>query len=532
MDAFEDEQGQQGSGMDIKQLLRSVWRRKWLFIVPFVICLAMAAVVIKTMSPVYSSSALLRVVFERPTTTIVPDDVNYRQRPRYQDEEAQYMIQTIVTGPSFLERVAAEFTTEHPDLTRRWLALKEIVLSPQAVEADFNRALAAQLRRGVRVKYEDTHVFRIGIYAPDPELAYTVMQLLLDRFLEEERANRLRPSTATRQFLDEQRQQQEQKVAEAERRLTDFQSTMLSESLAGNPISEQNLAQVEGSLGRLRAQYLDNDNSELITLERQIRTTLGALPQLSQYVQDAEIASLMREMVDLQSQKMLGTASEDFEHSLGTLRLRLNGLLERRVAARHPDLSLADRNSIVQYLYQGAYRNVRQLVIDRLDADIREFREFMRRQPERSATLTSLQEDLQRERDLLADIERDITREDLRIEASLSEIGFKMVVHREPRLPSGPAEPDKVRLALMGVLLAAIMGAGLVGLSILLDRSLQSVAQIESVLAVPVIGTIPLIENEVRSRRRQRRYLLWITIVLVVLGLAAVGFLMVYPRLG
>ena len=62
MDDFRDDDFEDGGGFDPGQVLRMFMRRKWLFMVPFVLCLSMAYVAIKTMDPVYESAGELRVI--------------------------------------------------------------------------------------------------------------------------------------------------------------------------------------------------------------------------------------------------------------------------------------------------------------------------------------------------------------------------------------------------------------------------------------------------------------------------------------
>jgi hypothetical protein len=94
-----------------------------------------------------------------------------------------------------------------------------------------------------------------------------------------------------------------------------------------------------------------------------------------------------------------------------------------------------------------------------------------------------------------------------------------------------PIEPNKVKLAFMGFVLALGMGGGLVVLAQLLDRSFHSVEDIERRLGLTVIGTLPVINESQFEDRRSRRIWIWIVLVVAILLVAAAGFLYVYPRL-
>ncbi len=529
MDPYDEAGARSGTGFDPLQLLRMFWRRKWLFFVPFILCLAMAAVAIMTMTPVFFSSAQIRVIYEPTTSDILPNESRYGRRNL--DDDALYNIETIVTGPKFLERVAQEFARLHPEkMPGGGAQIVDAVVGedPQPVTSRFARRLSSR----VRVRQEKRQLFSIGIRDTDPERAYLLTEVLLDRFLEEERASRVQPRTTTRDFLEGQRKSYQQNLNEKERQLTEFERSMLSESLAGNPVNEANLSRADAALGRLRSQYFDADTAELFTQERLARSVLGGdLVRVQTYSQDPDIAGAMRELVDLEYQALLGQGTDQTQTSLGPLRLHLNDLIENKTKQEYPALGAMDRNTICQYLYHSLYRDVQRQIMTQLEQNIKEFRDFTARQPEQSASLARLRQEAETARNQLQAIERDISQENLRIEASLSEIGYKMVVHEDPELPRGPIEPDKVKLSFMGFVLALALGGGLVILAELLDRSFRAVDQIENLLGLQVIGTIPVIESNFFRRQKRRRLLIWLILVVIILAVAAVGLLLVYPQL-
>ena len=528
MDPYADDADRSGSGFDPLQLVRIFWRRKWLFFVPFVLCLAMAGVAIKIQTPIYFSSGKIRVVYEYSSSDILPNDWRYGRRDP--DADALYNIETIVTGPKFLERVAQEFARLHPDKLPGGAQVMETAAAGDPMARTIK--LAKRLSSRVRVRQEKRQLFSIGIRDTDPQRAYMLTQVLVDRFLEEERASRVQPRTTTRDFLEGQRKTYQENLNEKERRLTEFQRSMLSESLAGNPINEANLSRAETALGRLRSQYLDADTAELMTQERLARAVLGGDPvRFQTFAQDPDIAATMRDLVDLEYQQLLGQNADQPSTSLGNLRLDLNGLIEDKTRQEYPALDVMDRSSISNYLYQSLYRDVQRQVMTQLEQNIKEFRDFRTRQPEQSAALSRLQQEAEAARNQLQAIERDIDQENIRIEASLSEIGYKMVVNEDPELPTRPIEPDKMKLSFLAFVLALALGGGLVILAELLDRSFRAVDQIEKVLGLQVIGTMPVIESRFFQRQKRRRLLIWLILVLIILAVAAVGLLLVYPRL-
>ena len=88
MDPFQDEQQSGGGGFDPMSLIRTFWRRKMLFFVPFILCLAMAAVAIKTMTPIYASSGQILIKFEGVNSDLVTDPSRRYGRARNIDAMA------------------------------------------------------------------------------------------------------------------------------------------------------------------------------------------------------------------------------------------------------------------------------------------------------------------------------------------------------------------------------------------------------------------------------------------------------------
>jgi hypothetical protein len=57
------------------------------------------------------------------------------------------------------------------------------------------------------------------------------------------------------------------------------------------------------------------------------------------------------------------------------------------------------------------------------------------------------------------------------------------------------------------------------------------VADIEQTLKLKVIGTLPMVENEYFQSKEKRRFWIWAILVVLILVIAAVGMLVVYPRI-
>ena len=530
MDPFFEEAQPQGN-FDLKTLWRSFWRRKLLFFIPFVLCLAMALVAIKVMTPIYFSAGQVQIKSGGTDSRLISDESSGYRRVRNPQGQIRADIDILITSPDFLEKVI------------RGLDMHESVQAgyrEQGLpELDLDRAIAiadSRLRRMIRVVNDGNNLFLIGVEHPDPRLAYDVTRYILDLFLIEYRAQRLSVRTSARNFLENQRDRYRQEMVGAEQDLNDFLASMASESLGEIPVNATNIGAVVEQLGLLRERHFGQDTQELGVAEEGVQAVLGYLPGYAQYGQDAVVAGILREAeelgVDVLALAAGSMVAGEMQTQVGQLRVRLSSRVEERVGNEFPNLGLFDQYRIRDYLFLVLSRSVEKKVINRMEQAVTEFREFTARQPGQASRLSELQSEVERAREFLLTIEQEITRQQVNLEAGLADVGFQVWVRRQPMVPVFPIEPDKRRLTFMAIVLSLCLGTGLVVLAIFMDRSFSSVPEIEKALGLPVIGTLPVFHDEHFAQGQKRRILRWFVIVFGILVIAAVGFFVIYPRLG
>jgi len=530
MDPFLDEPQSSGTGFDPMSMVRAFWRRKWLLIIPFILCFSMATVAIKIMTPVFFSAGQVRIIVNNTGTNLIEDSARRYGRPRDFDRLAHEEMEVLLMSPDFIEKMVLDLNL-HLSLRQ---AQAEAGIEPISEERAIGLAMR-RLKSMLRIEQDGAHLFHLGVRDTDPDQAYRMISHILEAFLEEYRASQLEYKKSTRDFLQGQLDGYRTTLSDAEAELTSFQTNIASSTLLDNPINARNLGDAETNLGHMRDRQRGSDRTEMARLKQEAETVVSPLPRLSRYRTDPAITAVVREMVNLAlSQSLIlqtNRSFHDFDDQLARLRFRLNTLVENKVTADYPSLGYMDRNRISQYVYFSIFQTGLTQVANSLDKSIREFRSFTAKQPEQSARLSDLQDEVAQASELVLTLEQEIIQQNLNLEASQSVIGFQIKVRKKPNRPSIPIEPNKQKLLLMGFLLSLGIGIGLVVLALLLDRSFTAVDDIERTLGLTVIGTLPMIQDDIFERKRKLRILRWVTIVLGILAIAAVGFLVVYPRL-
>jgi uncharacterized protein involved in exopolysaccharide biosynthesis len=530
MDPFQDDSQSTGSGFDPMSLLRAFWRRKWLFFIPFILCLSMAVVIIRTMTPIYESSGQLLIKFNQMNSDLLADPSRRYGRARNIDAMAYHQMNMLLTSPEFLELMVLELNLHD--------ALRETVPDSVALEMSEDKSVKRAMRRlrsMVKIKTDGARLFRIAVRDPDPDQAFKLAFYIVDRFVEEYRATQMAASTNTRDFLETQLNIYKTNLEAAELDLLDFQTNQASAALINNPINAINLGTAVNNLAEVKERYDGQDATELAENGRIVRGVLGSTPGTASYNNDFAVRSTISEMEDLGLKIQLyeegDRSAGDLENRLGLLRVRLNQRVEELVALNMPNLAAHERNQVSQYIYFSMFRAGKKRVIDLLERNINEFRRFAASRPGQSARIAELQDDVVSARGLVQSIEGEITQQNMNLEASLSEIGMQIRVRQKPVPSYAPVEPDKMKLMALGAILSLGIGIGLVVLAIFMDRSFTTVEQIERTLGLQVIGTLPTIQDDHFEKKKKIRILRWAVIVLVILALGAVGFLVIYPRL-
>ena len=530
MDPFLDEPQSDEGGFDPRALIRLFLRRKWLFIIPFILCFSMAILVIKTMTPVFFSAGQVHIVVRNLETRLINDGSSQFGRERDIDRRAQAEMDLLLTSPDFLEAVVRDLQL-HTD--QDWVGVppEGKVLSENAA---LNRAMN-RLKSSLRLEPVGSRLFLIGVRDINPQRATNLATYIVNRFTEEFRANQVAFRTSTRDFLQGQLQGYRAQLTEAESELNTFMSSMATATLSNVSVNAFNLTVAENNLDLLRTRYNGPDASELSRLELQVNNLVGTGLNVARYETDQTIAAIVREMRDLALDQMVlapdAVGYRDMQMRLGQLRVRLNSQIEQRAAADFPNLGFMDRNQVSQYIYHSIFRNSTRSVIDSMTKQINDFRDFTTRQPAQSTRLAELQDEVTRARDLVQQIEREVTQQTMNMEASMSEIGFQVKIRKKPSYPVAPIEPNKLKLLMMGFVLSVGLGGGLVVLAIFMDRTFTAVDDIEKALGLTVIGTLPVIVDDHFERTKKRRILRWVTIIVGIIAVSAVGFLVIYPRL-
>jgi polysaccharide chain length determinant protein (PEP-CTERM system associated) len=473
--------------------LRGIWRHRWVALVVAWVVAVAGWVHISQMPNQYQGSAQVHVDTEsllRPLMSGLAVEPNVQQR-------VDMMTRTLLTRPT-LEQVARE-TDMHLHAT---------------TEAEMN-AVIEQLRRNLEIRGAEgrrgrdaINLYTVSYTAGDPQQAYTVVQSLLNQFVEGFLGDSRLDSDAAQRFLDQQIREYEQRLEAAEQRLANFrrENAGLLPGERGDYYQRLQRAQDELRQTDLMLREAVNRRDEI---ERQLLngtansgSSLSLTPSL-----DARIENIRTRLDDLRLRYT------DRHPDITSLRRTLEGLEQQRNDALEmfqQGLSNGaaglEQNPVYQQMRMGlsqAQVEVSALEVRAAEhrSRIAELRELVDTVPQIEAELQRLDRDYNVNQQHYAELLQRRERAALsqRLEDRGERVQFRVI---EPaRVPLSPSGPDRFRLSIAMLFVGLLAGGGVSLLLSQLRPIFYDRRVLSSVTGFPVLGTVALSENAPRPFR-------------------------------
>ncbi len=469
-------------------------RRKWLFIIPFVLICALTAAYLRYAPRIYRASTLILVEPPRVPNTYV--------QPVLTTERVQDQLRTVreqIMSRRHLERVIEELNL-YPELRKRY-PLESVI---------------GMMRKRVSVDVLQGRIFRVSFQDPDPVTAMKGANRLTSLFIEENLKMREEMAEGTLAFLERELERVRSLLKEQEKKIADFRAKHLG------VLPEQLEANLR-TLDRLQMQL--RSTIEALNAAEQRKAHLQQLARLSR----SATASTTPERPEAGREEQVPARA-----TLESLKARLRELLSR-YTERHPEvirvkdmIAKVEREVELEELQrrqqqaqeEGAasareeeappspdltfQRELAQLDAEiiqlkaeqrRLKAQIKEYERRVELTPkveEQLKELTRGYEVTQRQYQSLLD--RKLQAE---VAANLErkQKGERFRVIEEAKVPTRPYKPDFRKVALFGFIVATAVGGGLVVLVESLDNSFYKAEDVEQVTELPVIANIPKVKK-------------------------------------
>ena len=524
--------------MDVEDYIDVVRRHKaWIF-GPLFASLVISVVIAFLWPNTYLSVASIRVVPPQVSESMVPTNTNMDFQGRINSMTQQILSRGTLTSiinkhalyPKELKRLPMDDVVEE-------MRLRHIKIG------------AVQNLTAVGTGRDRAAAFQIGFEYSNRQLAKQVTEDLVAQFLGENQKETSENVTGTAKFMSDQKESAKKKLDDVEQKL----STFRSKNMGRLPEEQQSNYQ---ALNALQTQMLNVNtsmsrvNQDKLLLENTLRTYKEQLSSLkdpnnqevAQQKKNEKLAEKEREIAQLEN--YLTQLREHYKEThpdvqnlvirLATAKKQKEALLKEEAEKKPDETATAARAPSPLFLREQ--RDL-DLTIKRIQATIEakdiEMEDYKKQATQIAATLKNYQARIEgipvgiKEYDELMR-EKEMARreyEDLDKRLSTSEMSAKLVYRQAgerlepldpPSLPVEPTEPKRPIIIAAGTGLGLIIGLFLAGAREVKDGSLKNLKDVRAYTQLPVLGSIPLLENDLVVRRRRRLgWLAWSTACLL-----------------
>ncbi len=514
--------------LDVEDLIDIVRRNKGWIAGPALAGLVLAVVVAFLWPDTYVSTAVIRVVPPQIPERLVPTNVNIAMSAR-----VNAMAQTILSRATL--RSVIETYGLYPRERAR-MPMEDVVgLMRQNIDIGRVETLGGDSRRG-----DSLSAFRISFRYENRFLAQKVTQDLASRFISENQRQRALQSTMTTQFLREQWLSAKRNLDELEQKLTAYRIRHMGRlpdqwnaNIQKLTALEARLTTLNGAIARLEQEKLVT-NSEMQLLRDRIDGILNVRPEEPRAVADPRLAALdqrIRES-ELNLARLLEAYKPNhpdvirFKAQIEVLRREREEYLKAQAqpAAERPEArqltpeqarevrELNNRIATMQIQIQARDMQIaeHQREIERVNAQMEEARRAMQVAPADEQEYISLMREVELAKRTYNDLNLKMQQSEIATDLENRKQGETLEMLDQASLPERPSEPKRHQIILFGLGGGLVVGGLLVFAREVKDTTLKTLKDVRAYTRLAVLGSVPLLENDlVVMRRRRIAWLAW-----------------------
>ena len=506
--------------------------RSWL-IGPMFVGLVCAVVVGFLWPDTYVSQAVMRITPQQISANLVPSVVTMQMQQRLQQ-----MQQEILSRSSLSELI------QRPSLD---LYRKERARYPMEdiIQDMRNKAIRIQTVEVNRT----ASAFTISFAYPDRFKAQAVVRELVTKFTEQNVTVQRNNTNLTTQFLNDELKQAKEKMDHLEAQLTQFKNQnmgRLPEQFQANVAQLNTLQMMQGqaneALSRLQQQryqletQLQNNNTNLnyynslledqVTVNGPQQVRNEKLNQLNQKIMtlQSDVAALTEQFTPnhpmvKKAQASLAKYEKLYEEEAkadlekeaaapATTAPTTKRVVNQQVAKAVQDLANANNTIKTEMQNLNIQMDEKVKLQNDLNRQIAAYQSRVEGSPQLEGQYVVLVRELGLAKQSYEDYHRKSEISETAKDLEEHKAGENLEVLDPASDPQAPSEPNRLQIAAMGSGMGLMLGIVLAGAKEMKNTSLKNLKDVRAYTNLPVLSSIPLLENALLVRRKRR--LLWL----------------------
>jgi uncharacterized protein involved in exopolysaccharide biosynthesis len=525
------------SKINFAEYWRVFWRKKYFVLVPTLLAGTIAIIGVRFIAPVFAASSTISIEDQDYLSREVEQFVNVsaRARRRVQDEDTLAKLTAEFRSTAFLNELIHHLRIEQDaDLIAQARVVQQTTFPDMSVGEIVLQKLRSRLKNKFKISLAGPGIFKISAYDYNREACYVLADAATTAFIDFQQRKQLRGLKQVGEFGEQQLVVYKKRLEESELELENLEKAISRWKLEDNPVTEQSLRQAETLRQRLNVK-IDDIEDIAARIRGRIRGLIGTMPSSQRLWQDPELEDI-RDGLTARRETVLrlelagrAVMTQEWQDSKSGI-LEDENAMQRRLSAlvdiHHTDIPADHRPLLVEYLFQVAQLESYTAQRSKLASDIIKFENKLSELPQMEMELSRRREQVRTDRALYNSFIRAKTSTQISEAIHQTGLGGTIEVMEKPKRPSGPVRPNKRAIIVLALLFGT--GLGMVGLVLTeySDTSFRKVEEIEQVLSLRVLGTIPHFESGAKwnQAKQRRQAVIWGAISVVVMAASLFGF--------
>lgn len=449
--------------LDVRAVFHILRERVWLVGLCIIAALSVTGAYLYRAPNIYAAKVVLKV--EEEDKNVI--NIQEVQKENLQTQESLKTVEQTLKNRALLERVLD--TNKLAKDTRFIGASRQKALSREELVTELARTIDVRLRRGTRL-------IDITAEHTDAGLAEQIANSLVREFLRQNSEQQSAVSYTANEFLSAEAQELRRKLEASENALQDYRQKKFSVSLEDRQtIVVQKLKDLSQKATEAKSQRLAQETAFQRML--QCSNDVAAMLAIPAIINDTAVMDLRSSITKAEAE--FANLKQEYKWKHPKYIQAQSHLAELNRALQRAVLN-------VQHATRVAYDNI--VSTERaLEIAIREQEAVALDLNKQAIQYNVLTRDVESNRALYQSVLNRINETDLTKDLKSE----KIRVVQAAAVPERPVKPQKMRIALLG-LIAGIGGGILLALALhALDFSLNNVDQVEEYLKLPVLSAVP-----------------------------------------
>jgi uncharacterized protein involved in exopolysaccharide biosynthesis/Mrp family chromosome partitioning ATPase len=489
--------GSEARSAMLRDSLRILGRRRRLLLIPWAAIVVIGLLIAFLQPAVYESSVVLMLESPPPQ----PDGTgafNAGAQVDLMSEQAR--------RATFLRNVITASGIRTDPATRAW-ALRYASRYPGSGEnQDVEAFLNDFLREAIDIARGKGSTFRVQVTDPDRVRARKLAEAVANQFVLSSRATQVEEFEKIQQFSAGQEQVFGARLAESEGRLEAFRRSLHPATVVGTAVHEGNVR-----WARTMLQQAQLEADDLGRRESALRKQLAG--RLSDKDLDAltggPASDIIDEVVTLQRQLASTTLRDSASSTLAGLRLsvvrkqdNLSTFFNIGAKKALPTLPQSARDLVVYCCMAQADLAGVEARRDWLDQQVARYEHAVAMTPDQASQLQRLNQEVETNRKIHDAYAKQSSEAQISQAFESGRLSGRFAILEHAKWPRWPARPNRPFILLIAILGGGLIGAGIVIVTEHHDESVKNPQEVESLLGLSVMGTLPRV-GEMESRRRR-----------------------------